>query len=58
MYEVRRPVTIGGTHLVPMQHFTFDVLGDAYGQEAPYACRIVLSAFVPADAVVSAEAGG
>jgi hypothetical protein len=39
-----------------MQHFTFDVLGDAYGQGAPYARRIVVSAFVPADAVVSVEA--
>jgi hypothetical protein len=29
VYEVRRPVTIGGTPLLPMQHFTFDVLGEA-----------------------------
>jgi hypothetical protein len=50
VYEVRRPVTIGGTHLLPMQHFTFDVLGEAYGEwQAPYARRIVVSVFVPAD---------
>jgi hypothetical protein len=50
VYEVRRPVTIGGTRLLPMQHFTFDVLGEAYGErQAPYARRIVVSVFVPTD---------
>jgi hypothetical protein len=49
VYEVRRPVTIGGTHLLPMQHFTFDVLGEAYGEQASYARRIVVSVFVPTD---------
>jgi hypothetical protein len=50
VYEVRRPVTIGGTRLKPMQQFTFDVLGEARGQGA-YARGIVVSVFVPADAV-------
>jgi hypothetical protein len=49
VYEVRRSVTIGGTRLLPMEHFTFDVLGEAYGEQAPYARRIVVSVFVPAD---------
>jgi hypothetical protein len=55
IYEVRRPVTIGGTRLLPMQQFTFDVLGEAHSQGAPYAHGIVVSVFVsvfvPADAV-------
>lgn len=51
VYEVRRPVTVGGTRLFPMEHFTFDVLGEAYGRGRPYARRIVVSDFVPADAV-------
>ncbi|GAA4521099.1 hypothetical protein GCM10023191_099000 [Actinoallomurus oryzae] len=48
VYEVRRPVTIGGTHLLPMEHFTFDALGEGHGQGG----RIVVSVFVPADAAV------
>jgi hypothetical protein len=50
VYEVRRPVTIGGTYLLPMQHFTLDVVEEAYG--GPYARRILVSVFVPADAVI------
>ncbi|MGI5229630.1 hypothetical protein [Actinoallomurus sp. CA-142502] len=44
VYEVRTPVTIGGTHLLPMEQFTFDALGEGDG-------RIIVSVFVPADAV-------
>jgi hypothetical protein len=51
VYEVRRPVTIGGTRLKPMQRFTFDVLGEARGPRAPYARVIIVSVFVPADPV-------
>lgn len=51
IYEVRRPVTIGGTRLYPMQQFTFDVLGEAYAPGRPYAREIVASVFVPADPV-------
>jgi hypothetical protein len=51
IYEVRRPVTIGGTRLQPMKQFTFDVLGEAHSRGAPYARGIVVSVFVPADAV-------
>jgi hypothetical protein len=32
-----------------MQHFTFDVLDEAYGEQASYARRIVVSVFVPTD---------
>jgi hypothetical protein len=56
VYEVRSPVTIGGTHLLPMEQFTFDALGD--GQGRPYARRIIVSVFVPADAVTGVEAAG
>jgi hypothetical protein len=56
VYEVRRAVTIGGTHLLPMQHFTLDVLGDGYRDGAPYARRIIVSVFVPADPVVDTAA--
>jgi hypothetical protein len=58
VYEVRRPVTVGGTRLWPMEHFTFDVLGQAYDEGGPYARRIVVSDFVPADAVVGIGAAG
>ena len=51
IYEVRRPVTIGGTRLMPMQQFTFDVLGEMHSQGAPYARDIVVSVFVPVDTV-------
>lgn len=50
IYEVRRPVTIGGTRLQPMKQFTFDVLGEAHSRGAPYARGIVVSVFVPDDA--------
>jgi hypothetical protein len=58
VYEVRSPVTIGGTHLLPMEHFTFDAFGDEYGRGRPYERRIVVSVFVPADAVTGVEAAG
>ena len=41
-----------------MQHFTFDVLGEGYRQGGPYARRIIVSVFMPANVVISAEAGG
>jgi hypothetical protein len=52
VYEVLRPITIGGTHLLSLEHFTFDALGETYGAGRPGARRIVVSDFVPADAVV------
>jgi hypothetical protein len=41
VYEVRRPVTVGGLHLLSLDHFTFDALSDGR--------RIVVSDFVPAE---------
>lgn len=58
VYEVRRPVTIGGTRLFPMECFTFDVLGETYRRGGPYARRIVVSDFVPADAVTGIGTAG
>jgi hypothetical protein len=51
-------VTIGGTQLLPIQHFTYDVLGEAYADREPFARRIIASVFAPADPVVSAEIAG
>lgn len=49
IYEVRRPVTIGGVRLMPMRQFTFDVLGEARGRGGPpYTRAVVASVFVPA----------
>jgi hypothetical protein len=56
IYEVREPVTIGGTRLLPMQHFTYDVVGEAHGERMFFARRIVVSVFAPADAIVSTDA--
>ena len=58
VYEARRPVAVGGTRMMPMQQFTFDVLGEAYGQGGVYERRIVVSDFVPADVVIDTRAGG
>ena len=58
VYEARRPVAVGGTRMMPMQQFAFDVLGTAYGQGGPYARRIVVSDFVPADVVIDTGAVG
>ena len=44
VYEVRGPVTLGGTYLLAMRHFTFDLLGEAYG--GPYAHRVLVSVIV------------
>lgn len=52
IYEVRRTVTIGGTYLLPMEQFVFDVTGATHGQGAPYTRSITVSVFVPTDAVV------
>ncbi|MFB9836015.1 hypothetical protein [Actinoallomurus acaciae] len=51
VYEVRRPVTIGGTHLLSMEHFAFDALGETYGSGRAGPRGIVVSDFVPADPV-------
>jgi hypothetical protein len=53
VYEVRAPVTIGGSRLLPMQHFTYDVLGEAHGERMFFARRILVSVFTPADAIVT-----
>jgi hypothetical protein len=56
VYEARRPVGIGGTSLMPMQQFTFDVLGETQGGAAPYTRRLVVSDFVPAEPLLDAGA--
>lgn len=57
VYEARRPIAIGGTSLMPMQQFTFDVLAETHGGRGGYARRIVVSDFVPAEPLLDAEAG-
>jgi hypothetical protein len=58
IYEVRKPVTIGGTKLLPIQHFTYDVVGEAHVDREPFARRIVVSLFASADPVVSGGTAG
>jgi hypothetical protein len=55
VYEARRPVTVGGVRVMPMEHFTFDVLGEGHRPGMPYARRIVVSDFVPAEAAVGSR---
>jgi hypothetical protein len=50
VYEARRPVTIGGTRVMPMQQFTLDVRADAYHHSTASARGVIVSVFVPADA--------
>ncbi|GAA4629383.1 hypothetical protein GCM10023196_049930 [Actinoallomurus vinaceus] len=47
VYEVRRPVTIGGIQLWPLQHFTYDVTGPR--ETDLFARRILVSVFTPAE---------
>lgn len=44
IYEARRPVTVGGTRVMPMQQFTLDVRAGAQAARG-----VIVSVFVPTD---------
>jgi hypothetical protein len=51
LYQVRRPVTIAGKRLAPMQQFTFEVSAEEMAEGGPFVRRVVLGPFQPTDDV-------
>jgi hypothetical protein len=51
IYTVRRPVTIAGRHLRPMQQFTFDVSAEEMAEGGEFVRRLLPGPFHPTDEV-------
>jgi hypothetical protein len=51
IYEVRRPVTIAGRDLRPIQQFTFDVSAEEMADGKPFKRELVVAQFHPTDRV-------
>ncbi len=51
LYLVRRPVTIAGKPLRPMQQFTLDVSAEEMAERGEFARRLVLGPFHPTSEV-------
>jgi hypothetical protein len=47
IYVVRRPVSIAGTRLRPMQQFTYDVSAEGLAEGEPFVRRVLISTFRP-----------
>jgi hypothetical protein len=51
IYLVRRPVTIAGQRLRPMQQFTYDVSAEEIAEGGQFVRRLVLGPFHPTSTV-------
>lgn len=60
VYLAKRPVTIGGTTILPLQQFTFDVSAEEMGKGEPFKREILVATFQPTTKVdyCNPNAGG